>query len=187
VTKPTFEQTQHFYRLVEEGKITRANFQAFLEKPTKFVADFFATTVNNGVGLISLIKLAVGPNNLSNINSDITPERFKLGEGVRDVKLQVLPYLDGETSEDCAKRLVSEGHTLENTGELAAFLAQHPEEVERWSWVFALGEASRWEHPDGSVSMPCAGVDGTDRGFDLDWFGRQCDSRYGVLVSVSSK
>jgi hypothetical protein len=76
------------------------------------------------------------------------------------------------------------GHTLENTGELAGFLAEHPNEVEEYGdWVFALGEASRWAGSDEGVLVPCASVNSAFLGFDLCYFHRRYDSRSGVLVS----
>lgn len=97
---------------------------------------------------------------------------------------QVQRFQDGETAEECAKRLVEEGFTLENTGELAAFLAQYPEEVENLrGWLLALGEASRWAHPVGNVLVPCVHVYRASQFFDLNVFRCMFRSENGVLVS----
>lgn len=155
---------------------------------SKAVGNGLVTVVNYATGLTQMIRNAVGPDNLRNINSNITPERFKMtGEGVRNARFEVQRFRDGETPEGCAKRLVTEGFTLENTAELAAFLEQHPEEVEKFAWVFALGEASRWADSGGSVGVPCADVRGAHRHFGLRWFHDRYGSRNGVLVSVPSK
>jgi hypothetical protein len=187
MSKPTPEQMEHFYVLQTQGIITSANLQGFLQKPDQFV-NGFSTTFDQALGLPKLIQLAVGKKNLSNINSDITSERFKLvGTGVRTVVLELAPFLDGETGEQAAKRLVSEGYTLENTGELAGFLHQYPAEVEKCGIVVALGEDSRWTYPGGDVDVPCAYVHGANRDFSLDWFDDRFSSDDRVLVSRPSK
>lgn len=148
------------------------------------VGNVLATVVNYAIGLTKMIQTAVGPDNLRNINSSITPERFKMtGEGVRNARFEVQRFRDGETGKECAKRLVLEGFVLENTAELAAFLEQHPEEVEKYSWVLALGEASRWAGSGGGVRVPSARVSGASRSFRLDWFRDQFATDGGVLVS----
>ena len=148
------------------------------------VRTYFATTYDQSLGLMKLIKRAVGSANLRNINPDITPKRFPLaGKDVRRVSLWVEPYLDSETSEHAAARLTAAGYILADAGALAGFLYDHPEEVARWGWVLAISEGSRWTIPGGSVYVPCADVRGAYRFFDLGDFRRQLNSGYGVLVA----
>ena len=80
---------------------------------------FFPTTVDNSIGLINLLYKAVGPNNLRNIDKDITPERFKIGNGVRKVNLELaisnLKALGSDVLADVVKvvwtdRIVNEIH-----------------------------------------------------------------------------
>lgn len=139
---------------------------------------------DQSIGLVPLIERAVGERNLCNINRDITQDRFPLkGTGVRKVLCRVEPYINGETSERAAKRLKAAGHILGNTGDLAGYLHDHPEEVEKWSgWVLAISEDSRWAYSDGYVYAPYAYVSGACRRFYLDYFHNQLDSRCGVLV-----
>jgi|GEM_PF-5226718 len=144
----------------------------------------FSVTYDQSLGLRKLIERAVGPANLGNINSDITSERFKLaGTDVRKMNFRVEPYLSGETSEQAAVRLTAAGFVLGNTGDLAGFLHDHPKEVEKWWWVFAISEDSRWARSDGPVCVPCAHVDGSRRLFDLRGFRVQLLSGFGVLVA----
>ena len=180
--EPTFPQMKHFWKLIDEGKITSANLQAYMENPNSFSIAGLPVTYDQSMGIRKLAEKAVGPNNLGNINSDITPERFPLkGTGARKVKARVVPYLDGETSEEIAVRLA--GCAFGNTGDLAGFLHDHPEEVEKWGWVLAISEDSRWAHPDdGFVYVPRVVVSGAGRGFGLGGFRRQLGSDYGVLV-----
>ena len=142
---------------------------------------------DQSVGLMALVRSAVGEANLGNIDSDITPERFLLkGTGVRNIKVRVEPHLDGETSEQAAKRLTARGCVFGNTGDLAGFLHDHPEEVEKWGWVLAISEDSRWAHPGvGYVGVPCVDVRGADRYFVLVGFRSRLSSDFvplGVLV-----
>ena len=133
---------------------------------------------DQSAGLVPLIDLAVGPKNVGNVNRDITQERFPLkGTGVRSIKCRVEPYLNGETSEEAAKRLTDAGHILGNTGDLAGFLHDHPDQVEKWAgWVFAISEDSRWTCSDGFVCVPDAYVSGASRYFDLYGFRYQLNS-----------
>lgn len=183
MSTPTFPQMQHFYRLVAEGCVTSANFQAFLQNPARFLAGF-PISYDQDIGLVPLIERAVGPNNLGNINRDITPARFKLaGTGVRSVTCRVEPYRNGETSEEIYDRLKGTVPGFGNTGDLAEFLHAHPEEVEKWpGWVLAISEDSRWADSDGRVLVPGACVGGARRGFGLFGFRGRLGSGYGILV-----
>lgn len=187
MSKPTPEQMEHFYELQKKGMINRANLQAFLQNPNRFLAGF-PVTYDQSLGLTALIERAVGPENVDNINRDITPERFPLaGTGVRTVNLRVERYLDNETSEQAAARLVSAGHKLASTGDLAGFLNDHPGEVEKWGWVLAISEDSRWAGPDGGVCVPFAFVYGANRYFRLRGFPDRLDSTCVILVSSESE
>ncbi|MDP3244487.1 MAG: hypothetical protein Q8M83_02390 [bacterium] len=143
----------------------------------------FPTTYDQSLGLRKLIEMAVGPDNINNINPDITQKRFPLkGTDVRSVKLRVEPFLNGETSEQIVKRLAGTVPGFGNTGDLAGFLHDHPEEVEKWGWVVALSEDSRWTNPDGLVCVPYASVHGVRRYFYLVYFRYRFHSGFGVLV-----
>lgn len=182
MSTPTFPQMQHFFRLVQEGKITTANFQAFLQNPASLLVGF-PTTYDQSLGLMALIKAAVGHD--QGILEDIPKECFPLKGTcvVRTVNLRVEPYLNGETSEQAATRLVAAGLILANIWDLAGFLHDHPDEVEkRKDWVLAISEDSRCGYPDGRVSVPCAFVDGVRRNFDLHSFFCELSSGNGVLV-----
>ena len=138
---------------------------------------------DRSIGLVPLVKRALGKNNADNFNTDITQARFPLkGTDVRKVKARVEAYLDGETREQGAKRLADAGHIIGSTGDLAGFLHDHPDEVAKWGWVDALSEDSRWTDSGGNVGVPCAYVDGADRDFLLFVFRDQMYSDYGVLV-----
>lgn len=146
----------------------------------------FSVIYDQSLGLRKLIELAVGSANLGNINPNITPERFPLsGTGVRKGNFRVEPYLhlQGETPEQAAARLTKAGFTLGNTGDLASFLYDHPDEVAKWSWVSAISEDSRWEDTDDYVRVPYARARGARRYFDLSDFRFPLGSSYGVLVA----
>ena len=143
----------------------------------------FPTSYDQSNGLRKLIELAVGEQNIRNINNNITQERFPLaGTGVRKLNLRVEPYLHGETSELAALRLMVAGHVPANTGDLAGFLREHPTEVEKWNWVSAISADSWWTDSDGYVYVPCANVDGAYRNFYLCDLRSRLRSGCGVLV-----
>lgn len=144
------------------------------------------TTVLESMGLVPLIERGVGPTNLANIHRDITPERFPTtGAGDRKIYLWVEPCRDGETQRQAAERL-AKTHNVENTRELACYLHDHPEEVQKWSLVFALGEKSRWQDSNSQMVVPYARVLGGDRIFNLVAFRARCGAGCGVLVSSKS-
>jgi hypothetical protein len=168
--------------------------QAFLQNPGRVLTKAavatvgFAVSYNQSVGLASLIEHGLGDGNRRNVNNDITQERFPLkGDGVRQINCSIEPYLDGETSEQAAVRLVAAGYTLGNTGDLAVFLRDHPKEVEKWALVLAISEDSRWAGPGGHVYVPYALVVGTYRYFNLHGFRYQLGSDDGVLVIRESR
>ncbi|MEK7189866.1 MAG: hypothetical protein AAB666_02695, partial [Patescibacteria group bacterium] len=90
--------------------------------------------------------------------------------------------LNNEIGKQAAERLTVAGHILANAGDLAGFLHDHPKEVEKWNWVVALSEDSRWASPGGDVLVPYAYVRGADRDFDLGRFRLRFSSDSGVLV-----
>ncbi len=119
-------------------------------------------------------------------------ERFlRMGTVIREVNLEVQPYLDSETSDQAAVRLVADGFVLEGIAELEAFDDQHHEQVQKWAGrVFAIAEESRWADPDDVVYVTLACVDGPRRYFSLrDFHFHRLYSRHGILVSrpASSK
>lgn len=175
----------------DPARLDRA-LQALIEGRFEAVGDdkksaVFQITYDQSVGSMELIQRAVGPNNIRYISPDITSKRFPLkGTDVRTVNVRVEPFLDGETGEQAAERLVAAGHVLANTGDLAGFLLFHPKEVEKWNWVVALSEDSRWAedmHDHGHVCVPSARVDGAAlRLFRLSFFRTKFRSSDGVLV-----
>ena len=138
---------------------------------------------DRSVGLVALIHRAVGSGNIRNVNTNITPEHFSLnGTGIRSVKCRVEAYLDGETSEEAARRFTAAGYSLGNTADLTGFLHDHPDQVAKWSWVLAISEDSRWAGSDGGVCVPYASVCGANRRFCLYALRDRLNSSYGVLL-----
>lgn len=161
---------------------TRPSLKEFLAM--RIAQKWQKVSYDQSVGLVPLIERALGERNVGKFNTDITQDRFSLkGNGVRSIKCRVEPYLNGETSEQAAQRLTDAGYTLGNTGDLAGYLHDHPEEVAKWpGWVLAISEDSRWAVPDGVVLVPVACVDGARRVFRLFGFRGQLASFCGVLV-----
>lgn len=144
----------------------------------------FPVIYDQSVGLMELIRRALGPGNVGHFPPEIDSEHFPFkGTGVRAVDVRVKRIFSGETGEQAAKRLVASGYTLANTGDLVGFLASHPNEVEKWAWVIALSEDSRWTSPLGcSARVPYALAHGAHRSFDIVDFRCEFSSPCGVLV-----
>lgn len=127
----------------------------------------FPTAVNNPLGLMRMLEEGLGKENYPrNISPHITPERFQLtSPDVREVNLELAPFLAGETAEAAVRRLAPKGYNFENTGELAAFLADKPEEVAKYAAVVTLGDLSRWvtKKQFGQVFVPYVQVNGAYR------------------------
>jgi len=143
----------------------------------------FKVSYDQSIGLRKLVELAVGEQNVGNINSDITQERFSLARtGARKLNVRVEPYLNGETSEHAAIRLTAAGHVLANIWDLASFLREHLTEAEKWYWVVAISEDSRWTDSDGDVFVPCVYVARSYRSFGLRRLCGRLHLGDGVLV-----
>lgn len=104
---------------------------------------------------------------------------------MRRVNSRMEPYLDDETSEQAAVRLLEAGHTLLNASDLAAFALDYPDELQKWAGVLAISEDSRFAYnyaPD-DIEVLCAyvGHNGRQRGLGLRSV-RQSLSGCGVLV-----
>lgn len=143
----------------------------------------FMITYDQSLGLMDLIRRAVGPDNDRNINGDITQERFPLkGTDIRTVWARVERFIGEETCEQVSERLIDTGHTLANTGDLAYFFGHYPWAVEKWNWVVAPSEDSRWVHSDGHIWAPCARACGVERYFSLGDIRKDFHVGSGILV-----
>lgn len=157
-------------------------------KPAEPVADkpgWHEVVYDQSLGLMKLIELAVGPDNIDNIDREITAERFKLrGTSVRKIWCLVEVCLRGETIGEAAVRLMTTGHTLGYTGDLTGYLRDHHEEVmAKWpGGVLAISEDSQWMDSGSRIFMPRCSVHGTCRDFRLSDSRDRVNSRYGVLV-----
>lgn len=146
--------------------------------------DPFLVTYNQSLGLRRLIELAVGQENLGNINRFITPERFKLaGNGLRIVNLRIEPILKDESCDCAAQRLIDAEHTLATVGDLAGLMMTHPRAMTKWEWVFAVDDDSRWVDDTHHPHVVYASVHGTVREFKMFSASHQFTcSRSGVIV-----
>jgi hypothetical protein len=183
--EPTMRQIKHFWRLLDEGLITSANLQTYLENLDQTMP-IFSTVVDNTMGLKPLIRKAVKAAKTGdvNIDSDITAERFEVEYKVRPVTLGIARFQEGESGRDCATRLMSEGFVLENICELAAFLDTFPANVAKYDEVVALGAKSRWRSERHGWLVPSAAVNRRGaRSFFLTRFDDPYSSDVGVLVS----
>lgn len=102
--------------------------------------------VDNTTSLEMDARLAVGPNNLYNIQSSIPFDKLRRAKGSGGLMFPYLvPFRSMENQENGIRRFLSEGYLLGDVGEVCRFMARYPEEVEKYNSVFALDEGSRWE------------------------------------------
>lgn len=137
------------------------------------ISRIFSVTFNQDLGLMKLIESALGEGNYSNCSPHVTAEHFRLaGTGIRTINVEPVAFLDGETGEEAVKRLAKKGDYSENSGELAAFLENHPDEVVKYNCVAVLGELSQWvtRKEYGHVFTPYVKVEGAYRCFRLNLF-----------------
>lgn len=189
--KPDPEQFARLFLLERDGKLTHDNLEAFLRDPDRFSGGF-TISYDQSLGLQKLIERAVGRTNFRNINPSIVSERFPLeGNGTRKLKVKVAPYLMGENVDEATDRLVEDGYTFANVGDLAEFTHIHHAEVERWQWVHVIGEKVWWQgqNNDGTsvscASVPCVSVAGHHRYFNLEAAHNRLTTKHGILVTYS--
>lgn len=140
----------------------------------------FSITVANELGIMNLIKLAVGEDGY--INPDFNPECFMLAEnGAQTTALKLVPFLSSEIISGCWQRLEQIGCRLGNTAQLAAFYQQYPEEVAKYMGVFALSKDSRMIEAS-KTYVPLACTDDGQRGFGRVPVDKTYSDRYCVLV-----
>lgn len=152
---------------------------------TQAVSRLFRATINNAVDLRTQVRQALGDNNFFNISPTIPLERLKCAKFdtiATDMYPRLARYLPGETSKNAAERLVAQGYVLGDLGELAQFLAQYPEEVEKFSAVFALDVGSRWLNSEDEWCVAFAGVEGAARWLRHFRFDRPLDKNDCVIV-----
>lgn len=187
MSKPTLEQLEYFYQLQRKGVVTRANFHAYLEYCDRFSDEKgFHVVYSQFAGIERLARQAVGEWHMSNLHRYITDDHFPLGWSIRDVSLMVKPYLNEEANDEAASRLMAEGFTLGDIGDLAGFLRDHPTEVEKWRWVTAINKNSLWKESDDIAYMPFVSVGGYCRLFLLRNFNIPVPVDCGVLVVCKS-
>ena len=163
-TTPTFPQMQHFFRLVDEGKITAERFQAFLENPNRFFEETgFPVTVDYDMPLDAMID--AGKYDWK--NDDITVEHFPIeGTGTVECKL-LLVHLDRSfTTAEVEEQLKAQGLEPAKIEHLLAFGAKYPEKQLKFP-IIALG--SSWVDSDGDRYVPYLSRDGSKRRLRLGW------------------
>ncbi len=145
---------------------------------------WYRVSYDQSIGLVPLMRRAVGQDNISEIRQEITQKRFPLmGLGIRSVKAKVQPYLDGETRAQGAKRFVDSGYLLGNVGDLAVFMHNYPQAMVGWGWVDALNEDGRtWIDSEGRICVANASVLRTRRAFAVGGLQSRVLSFCGALI-----
>ncbi len=139
--KPTFAQLQHFFRLVEEKKITADNFQLFLGNPNKlfFEDDVFPVSIDYKLSLDEMVE-----EGKYDMKTGITPENFESfkieGSGTVEAKLRLM----------CINRPVS----IEEVDELIESFGLMPAKIEH---LLAFGAKYPDKQREFSIIAPCSG------------------------------
>ncbi len=140
------------------------------------------TTYNQSMDIRKLMKLSLDEPNCRNINYDIDAERFKLPVWVCP---WIEPLLKEETCEKADLRLAGAGLAIANPFDLAGYLANHPQEWDKWEWILAIHKESGWNYC-GNIYVVCAYNYGTNRGYThwnfRDPVSSKDSDRHGVLV-----
>ncbi|TSC84854.1 MAG: hypothetical protein G01um101413_238 [Parcubacteria group bacterium Gr01-1014_13] len=147
------------------------------------ISQVFPTVLDSTCSLRELARKAVGEENLYNISLDIPFETFNCAGGNSGIMLpRLAPCLCWKGIEKFARDLVAEGYILGNIGELVQFARHYPEEIEKYSAVFALDEDSRWLNTDNDICVAYARVRGSRRCFCRYRFDRFLNPEDAVII-----
>jgi hypothetical protein len=129
-----------------------------------------------------IMRATVGPQ--GKVGNNLSAEHFpKLVFRTIYPNLQLVPFKDGETGEEAARRLVDEGYALEDLSALSFFLRQRPKEIFNKCGVLVLADNSQWLDADGYLRIPLLYVYEGRRYLALQWFRREFRANCLILVS----
>lgn len=140
------------------------------------------------IGLISLIREAVGLGNLHNIDEVFTSEQFRLVESssAHKGKPSLIPCFDDETGYQVRNRILSQRYTLGNTIDLARYMINNLVAMKKFAGVLAMSDDSQWECPESRcayVSYAFAGKNCRQRrSFGLFRLSSKFSSKHAVIV-----
>lgn len=104
--KPTFEQTEEFYRLAGIGRVNDQNFQAYLRNPDAYLAasvevvspTFRILTVT--IDRARKYEKARDAGEYDYVNPDVNPENFPMSKGKGVIKVRVGIFTLGRKASD---------------------------------------------------------------------------------------
>lgn len=173
MSEPSFKQMQEFFRQVEAGRATSANFQEYLKNPDRFVetiggdacGDVYSLVVDYSKSLSEMI--AAGKYDW--VNDDITAKHFPvMGNGQAEIVPQLVHFNRSISSDTAIAELNSRGLRPATLPELLAFGAKYPE-LQRQFPIVALG--SVWVRLSGSRCVACLHGVGVERDLGPSWCG----------------
>lgn len=126
---------------------------------------WFQTTVDYRLGLPKLLELVKTDQLAVTVSVDFAAHIHLAGKGVRQVSLALKHPNRGETFADVVARFEREGYTLENIGEMAAFIAQYPKEAVKCRMIHVFGSSSLWVAETGTYYFPRSWEGGGQRNF----------------------
>ena len=177
MAKPSFEQTEEFYRQVATGRINDKNYQKFLENPDSVLGhQIYEVLVDCRKSLAKMIEQC----KLDWVNDDITAEHFPIqGKGRKRVKLELYRFDETVTGEEAPKRLDEAGYRAAAIEELLAFGKKFPDKQREFP-IVAL--ASSWRGSDGDLDVPYLDEFADGRDLYLRWLEGDFGPRYRFLV-----
>lgn len=154
------------------------------------ISSVFPTIIYNDFCLEELARLAVGEGNAYNVSTSIP---FGLlnhikGDSVMMVMHpRVISCPDWIMAKKAAWLNEASDYVLGSIGELAQFTAQYPQEVAKYSAVFALDGDSRWDAPDGNTYVGYTSAEGSKRCFRSYRLEHLLSSEDGIIVFEKNK
>lgn len=142
------------------------------------------TTVDCNLDLSVALRRAAKTDNVMLIDPHLTNSNFpRQVVGIWEVEFGMAPIMGKETWNEAAERLLSNGYELKNLRSLVAFVEQHPDELEKFGEVGAIGVSSRVRLIGRRLQVPVAKIaENGRRTFSLRDFDKPCP--YGALGGI---
>ncbi|MEK7078409.1 MAG: hypothetical protein AAB911_02465 [Patescibacteria group bacterium] len=159
-----------------QSSLQRVLREALMPIPIEQEKNVFPVTVDYTRTLSDMISAG----HYDSVNDDITADHFPVsGEGVVEVKLELVHFDRVMESDDVLKELDKDGLRPATLAELLAFGAKYPD-IQRQFPIIALGAV--WQNRRGYRSVPALWGSSIGRFLDLHYFDDGWDGYYRFLA-----